>query len=217
MASLFDELLKRAESGNTDAQIKVAEMYFKGIGIMPSYEESIKWLFKAADKNKYAAPQITKMYREGIGVKKDLKKAFDISLEYANKGNEILMFELAGYYLNGIGVEKDINEAINWYKKSYEAGYIESAYFLGYIYQTNEMVKDNNEAINWYKKSAELNNPRACYNLAYIYYDGTIALKNNEEALKYANKAFSLGLKEAKSLIDQINSDGGYHSYSIFI
>ena len=217
MASLFDELLKSAESGNTDAQVRVAEMYFKGIGIMPSYTESIKWLYRASDKNKYCAGQIVKMYREGIGVKKDLKKAFEIALDFAKKGNEFQMFDVAGYYLNGVGTKINKEEAIEWYTKAYEKGFSEASYILGYIYQTDKDYKDNDKAIYWYDLSAKANNPRACYNLGYIYYDGTIVLKDNNKALEYLNKALSLGIKEAQVLIDQINSDGGYHSYTVFI
>ncbi len=217
MPSLFDELLKSAKAGNLDAQMKVAEIYFKGIGVIPNTPEAIKWLYIASEKNKFAPSEIEKMYREGLGVKKDIHKAFLVAKEFAEKGNEIQMFDLAGYYLNGMGTDKDVLEAIKWYELAFENGFNEAAYILGYVYQTNEEIKDFDKAIEWYKKSADKNNPRACYNLGYIYYDGTKAIKNNEKALEYLNKALKLGLKEAKPLIDEINADGGYHSYSIYI
>ena len=215
MATLFDEALKKAKAGSTEAQMFVAEMYFKGQGVMPSYIEALKWLEAAADKNKFASAQIAKMYREGIGVKKDLNKAFEIAVEYANKGNEIQMFELAGYYLNGIGVEANLDEALFWYEKAYNAGYLDAAYYLGYLYQTNNKIKDVNKIIYWYNLAAEANNPLACYNLGYIYYDGTMVIKNNEKALEYLKKALSLGLRDAEALIDKINSETGYFGYSI--
>ncbi len=215
MATLFDEALKKAKAGNTEAQMFVAEMYFKGQGVMPSYIEALKWLEAAADKNKFASAQIAKMYREGIGVKKDLNKAFEIAVEYANKGNEIQMFELAGYYLNGIGVEANLDEALSWYEKAYNAGYLDAAYYLGYLYQTNNKIKDINKIIYWYNLAAEANNPLACYNLGYVYYDGTMVIKNNEKALEYLKKALSLGLRDAEALIDKINSETGYFGYSI--
>lgn len=217
MATIFDEILKQAKAGNTEAQIRIAEAYFKGQGVMVNYLEALHWLTKAADKNKYASIQITKMYREGIGVKADLKKAFEISLKYANKGNEIQMFELAGYYLNGVGVEADLDSAISWYEKSYEAGYKDSAYFLGYIYQTNEKVKDIHKTVEWYTKAADNNDPRACYNLGYLYFEGSSVLKNNEKALVYLKKALSLGIKEAEIIIDKINNESGYFTYSMLV
>ena len=161
MATFFDEALKKAKAGNTEAQMFVAEKYFKGQGVMPSYIEALKWLEAAADKNKFASAQIAKMYREGIGVKKDLNKAFEIAVEYANKGNEIQMFELAGYYLNGIGVEANLDEALSWYEKAYNAGYLDAAYYLGYLYQTNNKIKDINKIIYWYNLAAEANNTNA--------------------------------------------------------
>jgi TPR repeat protein len=215
--TLFDELLREAKAGNTQAQMEVAEAYFKGIYVIKNYNEALYWLEKASDNNKYAPMQMTNMYRNGIGVKKDLKKAFDIALEYANKGNEILMFELAGDYLNGVGCDPNLDLALEWYQKSFEAGYGDSAYYLGYLYQTNNAIKDNEKVIEWYTKAAELNNGRACYNLGYIYHDGTIVKKDNQKALEYLNKAVNLGVNEAKALIDEVNADNGYFGYSIYI
>ena len=217
MATLFDELLKSAEAGNTEAQVKVARMYFEGTGVIKNSLESIKWLYRASDKNIYCAGQIVKMYREGLGVKKDLNKAFEVALDFAKKGNVIQMYDVAGYYYNGVGVEKNTEKAIEWYTKAYDNGLKEAAYILGYIYQTDEYYKDNLKTIEWYKISADNNNPRACYNLGYIYFDGSIVIKDNVKALEYLNKALRLGIKEAQIIIDQINSDGGYHSYQIFV
>ncbi len=217
MATLFDELLKQAKAGNTESQVRVAEMYFKGVGVIRSYEEALKWLTEAADNNKFASIQICKMYREGIGVKQDLKKAFDIALEYAEAGNEIQMFELAGYYLNGVGVEPNLDEALAWYQKAYNAGYFEAAYFLGYLYQTNPSCKDNDKMLYWYNEAVSHNNPRACYNLGYLYYDGSILPKNDEKALELLNRALSLGISDAKILIDEIKNSGGYFSYTMYV
>ena len=136
MATLFDELLKRAKAGDTDAQMAVAEIYFKGKGVIPNPTESLYWLEKAALNDKYASVQIANMYLNGYGVAKDAKKAFDVTYKYANKNNEIQMFNLAGYYLNGVGTVKDVYEAISWYKKAYQNSFYEAAYYLGFIYQT---------------------------------------------------------------------------------
>ena len=216
MGTFFDEILKRAKAGDVDAQMVAAEVYFKGKGVMPSPLEALYWLEKAAPYNKYASVQIANMYLNGYGVPKDPKKAFEVTKKYAASGNEIQMFNLAGYYLNGTGTNKDVTEAINWYKKAFDNNNIEAAYYLGFIYQTIEDYKDITEAINWYSHAAEYNG-RAAYNLAYIYYDGSSIYKNDEKALEYANKALSLGVAEAKKLIDLINeTKDDYFGYSAY-
>lgn len=214
MATLFDEMLKKAKAGDTDAQMTVAEAYFKGIGVLPSAIESLHWLEQAADKNKNASLQIVNMYMNGYGVPQNKEKGFEIAEKYANKGNEIQMFNLAGYYLNGIGTNANLDKAIECYEKAYEMGYFEAPYFLGYIYQTNQEVKDTEKMLKWYQVSADMNDPRACYNLAYIYYDGSAVIKDNAKALEYANKALNAGLTQAQELINLINSDNGYFGYS---
>ena len=214
MATLFDELLKRAKAGETDAQMAVAEAYFKGIGVLPSAIESLHWLEKAADKNKHASVQIVNMYMNGYGIPQNKEKGFEIAEKYANKGNEIQMFNLAGYYLNGVGTNANLDKAIECYEKAYEMGYLEAPYFLGYIYQTNQEVKDTEKMLKWYQTAADINDARACYNLAYIYYDGSVVVKDNKKALEYANKALQYGLEQAKDLIELINSDNGYFGYS---
>ena len=217
MTTFFEDLLKRAKAGDTDAQMAVAEIYFKGKGVLPSALEALYWLEKAAPNNKYASIQIANMYLNGYGVPQDVKKAFDVTYKYANKNNEIQMFNLAGYYLHGVGTVKDVYEAISWYKKAYQNNHYEAAYYLGFIYQTIDEVKNLEEAIKWYEIAVEYNNGRAAYNLAYLYLDGSVVAKDNDKALEYANKALSLGVNEAEQLIEQIEKNkDGYFGYSAY-
>jgi TPR repeat protein len=216
MNTIFDTMLEKAKQGNTEAQMFIAEAYFKGVAVIRSYTESIYWLTQAAEKNKYASVQIANMYKEGIGVPKDLNKAFEITKKYAEMDNEIQMFNLAGMYLNGIGTEINLELAFEWYEKAFNAGYKDAAYYLGYLYHTHPRAKDSQKAINWYKRAAELNDGRACYNLGVIYYEGSIVPKNNNIALEYLNKAYQLGIKEANQVIEQINT-GGYFNYTMLV
>ena len=216
MNTIFDTMLEKAKQGNTEAQMFIAEAYFKGVAVIRSYTESIYWLTQAAKNNKYASVQIANMYKEGIGVPKDLNKAFEITKKYAEMDNEIQMFNLAGMYLNGIGTEINLELAFEWYEKAFNAGYKDTAYYLGYLYHTHPRAKDSQKAINWYKRAAELNDGRACYNLGVIYYEGSIVPKNNNIALEYLNKAYQLGIKEANQVIEQINT-GGYFNYTMLV
>jgi uncharacterized protein len=68
-AKLF---LPLAESGNADAQVHLAEIYYDGLGVPTNYNEAVKWFRRAADQGKYTAQyQLSGLYAEGRGVAKD--------------------------------------------------------------------------------------------------------------------------------------------------
>ena len=107
--TLFDELLREAKAGNTQAQMEVAEAYFKGIYVIKNYNEALYWLEKASDNNKYAPMQMTNMYRNGIGVKKDLKKAFDIASRVAKANASMIQYVSDKVLTEEFGCVKDEN------------------------------------------------------------------------------------------------------------
>ena len=62
------------------------------------------------------------MYKYGLGVKQDYKKAFEWVFKSAEQGNSFGQCSLGWMYENGRGVEKDLKRAIEWYYKSAEQG-----------------------------------------------------------------------------------------------
>ncbi len=76
-AVAFPLMLKEAGGGNPDAQYAVGYMYFYGQGVGINYEESLKWIRKAAEQgNKKAFKALAivnsqrKRSEEGAGEKK---------------------------------------------------------------------------------------------------------------------------------------------------
>lgn len=61
-------------------------------------------------------------YQYGIGVKKDLSKAFEYYQQAANMGDGQGMFQVAEFYHLGIHIEKNRDNAFNYFLKSAEAG-----------------------------------------------------------------------------------------------
>jgi len=64
-------------------------------------------------------------YYSGIGVVKDLYKAFEWKHKAAQHGDAMSQSELGSYYESGfqeMGVEKDVSQAIAWYKKAAAQG-----------------------------------------------------------------------------------------------
>ncbi|GBC47663.2 kinase-like domain-containing protein [Rhizophagus irregularis DAOM 181602=DAOM 197198] len=89
-----------------------------------------------ADRN-YATGQLEAgySYENGIGIEKDLKKAFYWYEKAANNGNIIAKHNLGDCYLNGNGVKKDHNKAFELFKQSANGGYSSGILMLGYCYE----------------------------------------------------------------------------------
>lgn len=62
--------------------------------------------------------QVGYFYYEGLGVEKDLSKAFYWTERSANHGDRDGQCNLAWFYEEGIGVHVDMEKAKYWYKKS---------------------------------------------------------------------------------------------------
>ena len=73
----------------------------------------------AADKgHKKAQYRLGMCYKDGKGVEKDRKKAFDLFTKYANQGIGDAEYQLARAYLKGKGVTADEKKARTWLKKA---------------------------------------------------------------------------------------------------
>jgi uncharacterized protein len=72
-------------------------------------------------------------------------------------------------YHAGDGVTRDFVEAVKWYRKAAEQGYVEAQWSLGYMYDKGDGVtQDYAEAVYWYRKSAEQGNEGAKSDLAVL-------------------------------------------------
>ena len=109
----FDEATKtKACSGDADAQLKLAEIYFKGIGISKDEVEAFKWFKKSAEQGNASAQERSGWcYSNGFGVPKDDAEAVRCFRAATNQGNDLAKFHLGLCYLKGQGVPKNPIEA----------------------------------------------------------------------------------------------------------
>lgn len=110
---VFDEATKtKAESGDADAQFKLAKIYFDGIGVAKDEMEAFKWFQKSADQGNADAQERTGWcYSNGFGVPKDDSEAVRWFRAAATNGNDLAKFHLGLCYLRGEGVPEDTIEA----------------------------------------------------------------------------------------------------------
>lgn len=110
-----------AESGNPEAQFRVAVMWQNGLGVVPNEVAAAKWMRAAAEQDHGLAQHgLGFMYMEGECVEKDPAEAVIWFRRAAEKGLSGSLTTLAMMYEQGLGVEKDIEEAKRLYA---EAGF----------------------------------------------------------------------------------------------
>ena len=103
-----EELLKKAESGYTKAQLQLAGCYKEGRGIEKNKTQAFGWLEKAAKQN-YPDAQwaLGQCYLDGEIVQKDEQQAFRWYKEAAENGCTEAQSNLGSCYYNGIGTLKN--------------------------------------------------------------------------------------------------------------
>ncbi|CAB5350633.1 unnamed protein product [Rhizophagus irregularis] len=111
----FEDYLKSAENGNTQAQNNLGNCYQYGIGTDKDEKQAFAWYLKAAQSG-YTQAQydLAICYKNGLGTEKDEKQAFEWYLKAAENGDARAQNDLAICYQNGIGTDKDVSKAFEW-------------------------------------------------------------------------------------------------------
>jgi uncharacterized protein len=147
-----DEVRKKAEQGNADAQFVLSECYRLGLGVSQSNEEAVKWLRQASEQGNAEA-----QYRYGylldsgdLGVKQDHSEALKWFQKSAEQGNLFGQLGLGLMYHEGRGVPQNYAVAAIWLRKAADQGHPTAQFALGQLYRGGLGVKkDLVEAYKW--------------------------------------------------------------------
>lgn len=161
-ATGFEFLKKGAELGNIKAALMMAQLYESGTtpGIDKDIGKAIQMYHKIEDK--LDAEQLCKLaryYEQGIGVEKNLNKAFEYYEIAASKFNALeALIKVGEFYEDGKVVSKDNLLAFYYFNRAsklYESGY--AHYKLGQCYRLGNGVRINKKkAIESYLKAASI-------------------------------------------------------------
>lgn len=88
----------------------------------------------------------------------DYAKAFQILSPIAREGYAEAQCIVGNIYELGLGIDPDFSEAIAWYRRAAEQGYIIAENNLGNLYLSQG---DTKQAIEWLSKAAERGFPLA--------------------------------------------------------
>ena len=170
----FSDELKKADSGDAKAQLRVGHMYHLGTGVEKDDEQAVRWYREAAAQGSATAKcDLGWMYEMGCGVKQDVRKAVELYKEVADTGNPRGLCDLAQMYLLGKGVEKDLAKAFYLRMKAAEQGYESAQSSVGMMYEYGMGIKRSlRQAVYWYGKAAEGGNVGAKFSLGSIFERG---------------------------------------------
>ncbi|RIA80754.1 kinase-like domain-containing protein [Glomus cerebriforme] len=137
-------------------------------------------------------------YENGIGIEKDVFKAFQCFKKAADNGSDEAQYKLGEFLEYGIGTEKNTTRAFYWYERAASKENKDAQYILGYCYENGIGIEKNKtKASRWFHKAAENNIKNAQYNLGLYYINGSCIVKDKAKAFYWYKKAAGNGDEEA--------------------
>lgn len=125
-------------------------------------------------------------YTEGIGVKKNFKKAEVYQRILANSGDVYQQFSLGLSSLNG----DHPDEAAKWFKKAADNGKNEAVYYYGYLlFNGMGVAQDKAEGLKLIESAAGKGMAAAKYQLGRAYYEGNGVGKDEAKARQLLTEA----------------------------
>lgn len=97
----------------------------------------IDLLKKDAESNSIAQRKLAHYYQHGIGMPKDLEKAFTLYTALADQGDPSCQVKIGGFYEQGIGISKDVQKAEEYYQKAADQQHIHAYHSLAKLYHSH--------------------------------------------------------------------------------
>lgn len=214
----FNTLLKKAESGDPQAQLELGTRYALGQGVQVENSEALKWWAKASEQNNTEALYyLGYAYRYGFDarypwlsdIKIDEKKAISFFKKASDLNEPRSQYELGNLYFDGIAVKKNVSLAIQLFQKSSASGYEDAQNRLGDLYYFGTGVpKDVHRAFELYTKSANSGHSVAQFALGNMYEDGKGIPKDYKKALDLYQKAAIAGVADAQNNLGNLYHKG---------
>ncbi|EAN5887724.1 sel1 repeat family protein [Salmonella enterica] len=155
---------------------------------------------KADDAN-----SIANMYRMGMGVPKDMKKAFELYQVAAELGNTDAQVDLGDMYYSGEETSQSYEKANYWYEKAAKNNSAKAQMYLGYAYLNGKGVAvDYDKAKNFLELAVKQGEPSAMYHLGTMFFDGKGVTKDQNQAIPLFKKSCSEGDSNACDKLKEI-------------
>ncbi|HID35785.1 MAG TPA: sel1 repeat family protein [Ghiorsea sp.] len=195
---------RAAKRGQPEAMLKLASLYFEDTEQHNNLYASLDWVLKAKSfpvtannakllhskivniiqqqaqaGEKRAQYEAAKMYKSGIGVTKDLKKARKWFYQSARQGHVEAQFQLGMFLLNNTSNTK---ESARWLSKAAKNGHSQAGYMLAPLL-TNFNIHNRaeiKESWRWLYHGMRNDEPKTLYNFAVILHQGQLSLPKSD-------------------------------------
>lgn len=199
-----------AQQGIQEAQMELAEIYRKGLGMNKNIKYAIYWLEKAAQQENWSAMNnLAEIYEAGKETNQDYTKAFYWYKKLAQQNDTNAQQKLAEFYLKGIGTDKDLATAISLYEKLDAKGIKIPFYTLAWGYYKGMGVSKNSiKALVYFEKSANSFEIEGQLMMGKLYLKGELIDQNYEKAFRYFETVERRGNIEAMRLLGYLYQNG---------
>jgi len=203
--SAIKHFRKAAEKGNAEAQFKLGNCLYQGLGAEQDQAEAVKWFRKAAEQGLAKAQfNLGNSFYQGAGTELDYDEAVNWYGKAAEQGLAEAQYSLGICFYQGLGTEQDYAEAVYWFRKAAEQGHAIAQFNLGNcIGHELGAKRDDAEAVNWFRKAADQGLPEAQYSLGVCYAKGIGVKRNRAESRKWYRKATEQGFSEAQKALGE--------------
>lgn len=193
---------RAAAAGDGFAMYRLASYHFKGKGgVTKDLAKAVEWAKRsAAAGSPYGLNYMGFLHKNGYGVEKSDKAAFDHFRKAAEKGSQVAMVNLAIQYRATKGPERSNELAFAWFSRAAKAGRVDAAVELGKHYLRGWGVDQSFEkAAEWLRVAAGKKHPDAIWRLGWLYEQGVGGLKaDRRQAIEHYARAAALGSAEAQ-------------------
>lgn len=194
-------LLSRAEMGDLEAILDIANSYYMGANTVIDGERAFYWYniaFEIAPDNTKAINGLADCYRKGMHVKADDFKSMELYKKSASLNDAYATCMLAASYWDGVVNQKDIDKAIVYLEKSAR---LESLKAIDYLYdaycEKYGEATANIKYIEFLRILAAEQNPFAMIRLFDAYTEEELAPRDENTAMYYLTQAVSMNCPRA--------------------
>jgi len=122
-SKVLEEIFRKAELGDAEAQYALGLMHYSGENLTPDYKKALTWFSRAAEQGHANAQFVLGVIyyygKEGI---RDYAQALKWFSRAAEQGNVLAQYNLGVMYHQGHGVPVDYAQAYVWYDRAAAQG-----------------------------------------------------------------------------------------------
>lgn len=183
---------RAARAGHSQAEEKLGECYYYGLGVPKNVKKAAIWYRKAADHEYDGLYLLAQRYEKGEGIAADQKvaeelyrQAFSLYQQGAEKGDFNDFNSLGELYHCGRGVVQDEKVALVYYIKAAKMRGDYGWHDLGDRFATGDgITQDYRQAAKYYRRAGKKGLAAAIWSLGILYWKGLGVQQDRAEAFK---------------------------------